>query len=246
MDRLQWAKEVDGAEPITAIEVRNDFGDIRARAAEDRRLDVSMVVQRLDPAHEKVGFTVERRGGVVALDVAYPPGRVRDTDAHPAKDSYDRLDLVVFVPRGVALRAQTLRGAVEVRGLKSDVQASTLDGAIFVRTEGGVQARSGSGTVTVVLDAAALAAAGWPLLLQSDSGPITVRLPPRQTGDLRVETAGEVASGLPLRRSRVHGRTRAALGATTAARQVLVSSRTGTVTVEREEPAPFREPDTRK
>ena len=151
MDRLQWSKDVDGAEPITAIEVRNDFGDIRARAAGDRKLEATMVVQRLDLAGEKVGFTVERRGSVVALDVAYPPGRVRDSESHPAKDSYDRLDLVVFVPPGVTLRAQTLRGRVEARGLKSDVEASTLDGPIFVRTEGGVQARTDSGTVTAML-----------------------------------------------------------------------------------------------
>jgi hypothetical protein len=240
MERLQWAKEVDGAEPITAIEVRNDFGDIRARGAGDRRLEATMVVQRLDRAGDKVGFTVERRGSVVALDVAYPPGRVRDTEAHPAKDSYDRLDLVIFVPHGVALRAQTLRGRVEVRGLASDVEAATLDGPIFVRTEGGVQARTDSGTVTAMLDAEVLAAAGAPMLLQSGSGPITLWLPPRGTPDLRVETAGQVSSRLALRRSKLHGRTRAALGLATAARQVVVSSRTGAVTVEREEPSQFK------
>jgi hypothetical protein len=240
MDRLQWSKDVDGAEPITGIEVRNDFGDIRARAAGDRKLEATMVVQRLDLAGEKVGFTVERRGSVVALDVAYPPGRVRDSESHPAKDSYDRLDLVVFVPPGVTLRAQTLRGRVEARGLKSDVEASTLDGPIFVRTEGGVQARTDSGTVTAMLNPAALAAAGAPMLLQSNSGPITLWLPPRETGDLRVETAGEVKSRLALRRSKLQGRTRAVLGAATAPRQVVVSSRTGAVSVEREEPSLFQ------
>jgi hypothetical protein len=239
-DRLQWSKEVDGKDPVTAIEVRNDFGDIRARGTADRKLDASMVVQRLDRAGQKVGFTVERRGGVIALDVAYPPGSVRDADPHPAKDSYDRVDLVVFVPHGVALHAQTLRGRVEVRGLKGDVEASTLDGPIFVRTEGGVQARTDSGAVTAQLHAAALAAAGAPMLLQSNSGPITVWLPEKQEGDLRVETAGEVSSRLPLHRSTLQGRTRATLGAASAARQVVVSSRTGAVTVEREEAPPFK------
>lgn len=240
MERLQWAKDVDGAEPITAVEVRNDFGDIRARGAGDRRLEATMVVQRLDTAGEKVGFTVERRGGVVALEVAYPPGRVRDTDPHPPKDSYDRLDLVIFVPHGVALRARTLRGRVEARGLASDVEASTLDGPIFVRTEGGVQARTESGTVTALLDPEALAAVGPPMLLQSDSGPITLWLPPRGTPDLRVETAGRVTSRLTLRRSKVRGRTRATLGLPAAARLVVASSRTGAVTVEREEPSQFK------
>jgi hypothetical protein len=237
LDRLQWGKDVDGPQPVTSIEVRNDFGDIRARAAGDRRLEATMVVQRLDPAGDKVGFTVERRGGTVALVVAYPPGRVRDTDPHPAKDSYDRLDLVVFVPAGVTLRAHSLRGRVEARGLKSDVEAATLDGPILVRTSGTVQARTGSGEITALLDAGQLGTAGAPLLFQSDSGPIEVTLPPQGEAELRVLTEGEIASRLNLHRSRREGRTEATLGPRKPARLVLVSSRTGKVTVERDEPA---------
>jgi hypothetical protein len=239
MDRLQWSKDVDGAEPITAIEVRNDFGDIRARGAGDRRLDATMVVQRLDVAGDKLGFTVERRGSVVALVVGYPPGRVRDADPHPAQDTYDRLDLVVFVPPGVTLRAHTLRGRVEVRGLKSDVEASTLDGPIFVRTSGGVQARTDGGEVTALLDAGALGAAGAPMLLQSETGPIGVVLPPQGDPDLRVATAGQLLSKLRLHRTQAAGRTEATLGTSKPGRLVLVSSRSGRVTVEREEPALF-------
>lgn len=241
MDRLQWSKEVDGTEPITALEIRNDFGDIRARGSADRRLDVSMVVQRLDAAGAKVGFTVERRGSVVALVAGYPPGRVRDSDPHPAKDTYDRLDLVVFVPPGVALRAHTLRGRVEVRGLDGDVEASTLDGPLFVRTAGGVQARTDSGELTALLDPAALAAAGPPVLLQSNTGAIDLWLPPRGTPDLRVETAGKLSTArITLRQTRLRGRTRASLGAGTASRLVVASSRTGAVTVHREEPSLFK------
>jgi hypothetical protein len=240
IDRLRWSKEVDGPEPITAVEIRNDFGDIRVRGTGDRTLDASMVVQRLDGNGDKVGFTVERRGGVVALVAAYPPGRVRDSDPHPPKASYDRLDLVIFVPKGVTLRAHTLRGRVEVRGLESDVEASTLDEPLFVRTAGAVQARTGGGALTVLLDREALAAAGPPMVLQSDTGPIELWLPARGTPDLRVETGGTLdAPRLVLRRSRAGGRTRAALGTAAAARAVVVSSRSGRVTVRREDPSQF-------
>jgi hypothetical protein len=241
IDRLRWSKEVDGAEPIRAIEIRNDFGDIRARGSEDRNLDASMVVQRLDAEGDKVGFTVERRGGVVALVVAYPPGRVRDSDPRPAKASYDRLDLVVFVPRGVTLRAHTLRGRVEARGLESDVEASTLDGLLFVRTAGAVQARTAGGELTVMLDREALEAAGAPMVLQSDAGPIELWLPARGTPDLRVETGGAIETArVVLRRARSHGRARGALGTAAAPRVVVVSSRSGRVTVRREEPSQFK------
>lgn len=235
LERSQWAKDVDGPEPITAIEVRNDFGDIRARLAADRRLEASMVIQRLDPAGDKVGFTVERRGGSLALVVAYPPGRVRDADAHPAKDSYDRLDLVVFVPAGVALRAHTLRGQVEVRGLKSDVEAATQDGPVLVRTSGGVQARTDSGEITVQLDAAALAGDGPPHLLRSDTGAVTVLLPALADPELRIETAGEWVSNLDVTTTRHQGRTRVTSAARGAGRLLMISSRTGRVRVERDE-----------
>jgi hypothetical protein len=193
-----------------------------------------MVAQRLDPAGDKVGFTVERRGSVVALVVSYPPGRVRDVDPHPAKDSYDRLDLVVYVPAGVTLRAHTLRGRVEARGLKSDVEAATLDGPVFLGTSGAVRARTGSGEITALLDASVVGAAGPPLLLESDSGPIALALPAHADPELRVETGGEIASPLQLRRGQQGGRTRATLDSS-APRLLVVSSRTGKVTVERAE-----------
>jgi hypothetical protein len=145
IERLTWAKDVDGDAPIRTIEVRNDFGDIRARLAPDRRLDMLAVVQRLDPGPEGVGFTVERRGDVVALTVSYPPGRVRDGEPDAPKTSYDRLDLTLFVPEGVTLGAHTLRGIVEVRGLRSDVRAATRDGSLTVATTGSLQARSAAG-----------------------------------------------------------------------------------------------------
>ena len=237
IERLQWSRSVDGPDPITSFEVRNDFGDIRARAAGDRVLDVSMVVQRLDPAGEKVGFTVERRGSAVALVVAYPPGRVRDAIARPPKDSYDRLDLVVFVPPGVTLRAHTLRGQVEVRGLKNDVEAATADGPILLRTAGAMQARTVSGEITAVPEAAALATRGAPLILQSDTGTIDVTLPAGRGPEIRVETAGVIESALRLRHTRHGDRTRAVSPPDPrAVRLLLVDSRSGRVRIVRDGP----------
>jgi len=239
IERLQWSKAVDGPEPIAAFEVHNDFGDIRARAAGDRVLDVSMAVQRLDPAGDKVGFTVERRGSAVALVVSYPPGRIRDSIAHPPKDSYDRLDLVVFVPAGVILRAHTLRGRVEARGLKSDVEAVTEDGPIFLRTTGTMQARTVSGEITALPDAAALAAAGPPLVLQSVSGTIDVTLAGQPGPELRVETAGEIVTSLNVRRSRHGVRTRVVSAPDArAVRLLLISSQAGRVRIVRDDPTP--------
>ena len=44
IDRLTWTGE---ARPGAVLEVRNDYGDIRARHSEDGKIDVLAVVQRL-------------------------------------------------------------------------------------------------------------------------------------------------------------------------------------------------------
>ena len=195
LDRFTWDKEVDGPAPIRAVEVRNDYGDVRARFAGDRRLELHAVIQRLG-VPPGVGVTVERRGDVIALLVAYPPGRIQDAEPEPPKDSYDRLDLVVFVPAGVAFSGHTLRGMVEVRGLESDVRAATRQGPIEVRTTGAIEARSQSGNIA----ASVSATSPGPFLFLSEAGSIRVTLPPQKGGADRLtrgrtEVAGHLASG---------------------------------------------------
>jgi hypothetical protein len=224
IERLRWSRSVEGPEPVTAIEVRNDFGDIRARYAADKTLDASMVVQRLDPGPQRVGFTVERRGSALALVVGYPPGRIKDADPRPPKDSYDRLDLVIFVPAGVTLRAHTLRGLVEVRGLKSDVEAATLDGSVLIATTGAIQARSTTGEITATIADGALAGPGAPHLLQTGSGPVNLFLPTAASAELRIDAGGEVTSKVFLDRRTTGGRTRASATLGAGERLVVVTT----------------------
>jgi hypothetical protein len=233
LERRQWSRSVEGPDPITAIEIRNDFGDIRARYAADRTLDASMVVQRLDPGPQGVGFTVERRGPALALVVAYPPGRIRDADPRPPKDRYDRLDLVIFVPAGVTLRAHTLRGLVEVRGLRSDVEAATLDGEILIAATGTIQARTSTGAITATVSADALAGAGPPLLFQSASGPVSLILPAAGSAELRIDAGGAVTSKVELERKASGERTRATATLGAGDRLVVVTT-VGPVRIDRD------------
>lgn len=228
IERLTWVKDVDGESPIRTIEVRNDFGDIRARLAPDRRLDMLAVVQRLDAGPDHLGFTVERRGSSVALTVAYPPGRVKDGEPDPPKASYDRLDLTVFVPEGVVLGAQTLRGMIEGRGLKSDVNAATRDGSLFVATSGTLQARTEGGEITAALGKTH---GSRPLVLQSVSGKILALLAPGPQMDIEVLTRGTVTSDFALKDEKGHRVARRQKK--TAPRTLLVSSETGPVELRR-------------
>ncbi len=204
IDRLSWSKSVDGEAAVRVLEVRNDFGDVRARLTEDRTAEAWGVVQRLDRGGAGVGWTVERRGDVVALTVTYPQGRVKDDDPDPPKDSYDRLDLTVFVPQGVRLEATTLRGMVEARGLKSDVSARTAKGSIFVSATGAIRARTASGPVQVLPKPSPGQATS---IVESESGPVTVTLPPDAAVRYRAETSGSLLAELKGKRTVEAGRT---------------------------------------
>jgi hypothetical protein len=230
IERQEWAKEVDGAAPVRRLEVRNDHGDIRARFNAERRLEAFAVIQRLDPGATGVGFTVERRGEVVALTATYPPGRVQDADPDPPKAAFDRLDLTVYVPEGVALGAQTLRGMVEGRGLKSDVTAATLGGSVSLSTTGSVRVRTASGEITALLAPAAEAGL---LLFESQSGSVSIGLPGKVDASVRAETAGPVASDfqLTVRPAGTLPRLEGRLGR--GGRALLVFSNTGRVEIRR-------------
>jgi hypothetical protein len=233
LEHFKWSRDVGGDAPIRAIEVVNDYGDVRARLVKEATLEASGVIQRLDPGLAGVGVTVERRGAVVALTVAYPPGRLQDADADPRKDHMDRLDLTVFVPAGVAFGARTIRGIVEARGLESDVTAATSAGDISVTTSGAVQARTVEGQVRVLLRPGS---AQGPIVLQSASGSLSLTVPAGADLDIRAETAGAISSDLPLKRNGRAGRTRLSGVVGDGRRDVLVYSETGGVEVIKAQP----------
>jgi hypothetical protein len=228
LERFHWSKDVGGEAPIRALEVVNDYGDVRARLVKEPTLEASGVIQRLDPGPAGVGVTVERRGSVVAITVAYPPGRQQDADPDPRQDRMDRLDLTVFVPAGVAFGARTIRGIVEARGLESDVTAATRAGDISVTTSGAVQARTVEGQVRVLLRPGSAQA---PIVLQSVSGSLSLTVPAGADLDIRAETSGALSTDFPLKREAAAGRTRLSGVLGRGGRDVLAFSETGSVEV---------------
>lgn len=202
LDHFDWERPADGAHPIRAVRVFNDYGDVRARFAGDRAVAVHAVIQRL--GQSGAGVTVERRGDVIAVHVAYPGGRVQDSDPEPRKDSLDRVDLVVFVPEGVSFEAHTFRGMIEARKLRSDVRAATRDGSIFALTTGAVSARSESGAITAFLGTAG----ATPSVFETRSGAIEVTLPDKGADfDVRADSGGALETDLSLQPTKRGART---------------------------------------
>ena len=79
IEHFQWTANPALVAGIRRVELRNDYGDIRARGGIPGMLEVYSVIQRLGPGPEDVGVNVVRHEEVPAITVAYPPGR-RDVD----------------------------------------------------------------------------------------------------------------------------------------------------------------------
>ena len=194
IDHFQWAAAPALVAGLKRIELRNDYGDVRARAAAPGMLEVHSVIQRLGAGPDDAGVNVVRHEEVLAITVTYPPGRADVDEPRLAKDAIDRCDTVIYVPPGVELSAQTFRGIVEARNLTGNVTASTLDGEIRVSSMGTVRARSRDGAITVVFPRSERRSGVS--LLESDTGSLSVTFPAGSDLDLQAETGGAITGNL--------------------------------------------------
>lgn len=227
IDRQDWTAEPGLVAGIKRIELRNDYGDVRARSSYAGLLEVHSVVQRLGEGPDDVGVNVARHEEVLAINVTYPPGRTDVAKPRLAKDEIDRCDMVVYVPPGVAFSAQSLRGIVEARNLQGDVSASTLEGEIRVSTSGTIRARSRDGGITVVFprndERRGVS------LLESESGAISVTFPSGSHLDLRADTAGAITGNLAVQAQAESGRRRLSFRSGPGSHSLLVRSDRGDV-----------------
>ena len=99
----------------------------------------------------------------------------------PPRGDLQRADLAVFVPARAAVTVSTRDGMIQARGLANDLALRSAGGDVFVST---------SGTARV----------------ESDSGDITLTVPPDADAELRVRAPGEIAMKVTPRRERRQGR----------------------------------------
>ena len=230
IDRFDWEAEPDLARAVKRIVVRNDYGDVRARAAGDGPLLVHAVIQRLGSGPD-IGVNVERHGDALSVTVVAPPGRQAVSEERPDKTAVDRADIVVYVPEGATLEATSLRGIVEARKIKGAVDAETLDGEIRVDSGGGVRARSVGGSITVVLGTS-----GGASLIETRTGTAWVSLAEGSDYRLVVEPGGKVTSQIPLKEDAPAPRRRLTAQGGAALTPVFVRSEKGDVEIVQRRP----------
>lgn len=123
-----------------SILVDNPYGSVYLRfGGYEHQLGLHSTLQQPADA-AAIAFAPRDRGEQFEIAPRLPEGAVLARG--------QRLDLVVYVPEHHAVRVRTLAGAIEARGLKSDLDLRSEAGSIAVRGgEGILRAETGEGTI---------------------------------------------------------------------------------------------------
>jgi hypothetical protein len=189
LERYDWEATPELSAALRRVVVRNDYGDIRGRRAGAAPMLVHAVIQRLGSGPD-AGINVERFGDMLVVSVVLPPGRVSVTEPQLEKTAIDRVDLSVHVPDAATLVAETARGLVEARGLKADVEATSMHGDIRVQTAGAIIARSATGAIFARPGLQGRGAT----LIDSGSGAVRLTLPSQADFRVEVDSGGALTS----------------------------------------------------
>lgn len=135
-------------DPGQPVRIDNPYGSVYLRfGGYEHQLGLHSTLQqpadaaeiRFAPAADATGFLIAPR---------LPEGSVLARG--------QRFDLVVYVPQQHAVQARTIDGAIDARGLKSDLDLHTDSGAVAARgTEGLLQIETDSGAIEAAFAAAA-------------------------------------------------------------------------------------------
>lgn len=184
--------------PGTAVRIENLHGDLRLRTGPEDLLVAWAVAQRHEQDPRVPALAIEAREGELVLRVVLPEGE----GSAPATWARRRLDLVVEVPAGTAVKARTDRGLVEVRGITGPVEARSRAGDLRFRAKGPVDLETERGEILVLLDAPRWA---FPVRLRTVTGAIELHLRADADAALRLATRGSFTTDFSLEVRRVPG-----------------------------------------
>lgn len=121
------------------VKITNYSGDIRTRISSGSEVDTHAVIQDIVPGGNRPHINFKKQNGDLHILVG---------SADPA----DRVDLTVFIPKGVTFEAESDAGAIEVKGLISDLNLISKSGPITIRsTTGNLSVTNDRGSITAEL-----------------------------------------------------------------------------------------------
>jgi DUF4097 and DUF4098 domain-containing protein YvlB len=186
------------------LEIHNVNGEIDAEPASGRQIEVVAVKEegRRGDADEVEIRRVDFEDGVVICAVYPAPRGKPENTCEPGggrmntQNNDTEVHFRVRVPAGIRLVAHTVNGGVDARGLRSDVDAASVNGGVTVATSGVAEASSVNGAVDVTMGRA-----DWDGVLKftTVNGALSVTLPGSLDADVRAQTVnGDMESDFPL------------------------------------------------
>jgi hypothetical protein len=160
-------------------------------------VEVLATLQHLDPDRPEAEVQLSRSASGLDVLVAIPATKESDGNATThAADRHDRVDLVVFVPMGAVLDAQTTGDTIEAKGLKGELIASSSSGDIRIRSiEGRVRAKTARGRISASLETGVT---DEPQELTTETGEIEAYLWEDAEMLVTIATSGEISTDFSL------------------------------------------------
>ena len=192
IEKEQWA-----ADPgvVESVKVRNDFGDLRVRQSEDGQVHLLASIQRHqeDPRRAEIGH--RETGSEMGIEVRYRGTGTSEPDEERDSWKRRRVDVTLLIPTEVELVAETKRGLIEAKGMKSRIDLRSVWGDVVVSTHGSVTAQSERGDIDVKFESARWSG---PARLETLTGSISVLLPADPDVLVKMETRGQLTTDFTL------------------------------------------------
>ena len=194
LDRDSWSGPIA---PGSSIRVENHFGDVRLRhGGSEGNLEVAAILQQLSIDGSKLTLEVDITDDATSVTI------VRyDLEGNPApqvpRNDKARADLAIMVPEGFFTRAETNRGLIEARDVRTDIDLHTTSGTIRIaKHHGRITAHSETGPMEITLLPSATKKTQE---FSSTTGQITVFTPATNDLDVAMATSGAFITDFSLK-----------------------------------------------
>jgi hypothetical protein len=189
--------------PGQTLEIKGVSGSIHAELASGSVIEVTALktAHHSDPNSVRIEVVPSSEG--VTICAVYPSTGTQVNDCVPGKGGHSNtrdndvnVEFMVKLPAGISFAPKAVNGSVVANGLRSDVNASSVNGKVTVKTTGLATATSVNGAIDVAMGVSTWDGA---LNFSSVNGSIDVTMPAATGADVQASTVnGELASDFPM------------------------------------------------
>ena len=178
--------QIDVAPLTQMIVVENPFGDIHLRRGRAEKLAYHGVAQQIHGTLAPAEVRIVHTGNVVRVLVEIAHVELADGEAWNPRRA--RMDLALAVPPGVEVHLRTSFGMINAMGVRNNLVATSVGGAILLNAGGGMRAQSATGSIALVQRELEFA----PGMFADTSGSIDAAVPVDADVALVVSTCGAI------------------------------------------------------